>query len=204
MQAGEGQHHGVVGLGEVECLILGAAGAFVTHQVGVGAAQARGSGGLVRIHHDMVLGGLFHSMQVMVVHILAVVMLATRNDVAHIAGLHSIVTIFVHQLVGIFHIALIVGDAGAGLVVHEQLHSLAVGILVEHVDVKVGVGDLEVKHIILPHAGPVFPTGVPALHEHLAQVVAGGKVDVSLHIGVVGAMAAVGAGFGVVGLVDVH
>ena len=35
-------------------------------------------------------------------------MIATRNDVAYITGFYSIVTVFVHQLVSLFDMALVV------------------------------------------------------------------------------------------------
>ena len=116
------------------------------------------------VHHDVVLGGLFDYVEIVVVHRLRVVMVAARYYIAHIAGLHGVVAILVHQFVGLFDVALVVLGRRRGLVVHEQFHALGVGILVEHLDVEVGIGRHEVEDIALPHIGPVFPADVPSLY----------------------------------------
>ena len=65
------------------------------------------------------------------------------------------------------------------------------GIVIEHLDVEVGIGGHEVKNVALPHIGPVFPSNVPTLNEHLLQSILGCKVDVSLHFLVVGSVTSV-------------
>ena len=60
------------------------------------------------VHHDMVLGGLLHHIQVVVVHRLRIVVVASWDDISHIARLDGIVAIAVHQLEGFLHVALIV------------------------------------------------------------------------------------------------
>ena len=66
------------------------------------------------------------------------------------------------------------------------------GIVVEHLDIEVGIGGHEVEHIAFPHIRPVFPTYVPAFYQHLVETVLGGEVDVALHVLVVGLVGAVG------------
>ena len=80
--------------------------------------------------------------------------------------------------------------------VHHQFHALGMGIVVEVFDVEIGIGSHKVEDIGLPHIGPVFPTHVPSFHQHLLQTVGRGKVDVLLHLGCVGGMAAVGLRLG--------
>ena len=75
--------------------------------------------------------------------------------------------------------------------VHHEAHALALGIGVECLDVKVGVGGNEVEHIVLGVAGPVFPTFVPALHEHLVEAMLGGEVDVAAYVLIGGSVASV-------------
>ena len=87
---------------------------------------------------------------------------------------------------------------------HHQLHALGVGIVVEALEVEVGIGRHEVEHIVLGMAKPVFPTDVPALHEHLVEPVLGRKVNVAAHIGRVSRMPAVRPAPAVVGLPEVH
>ena len=86
--------------------------------------------------------------------------------------------------------------------VHQQFDALAVGIVVEHLDVEVGIRCHEVEDIALPHVGPVFPTNIPTLDQHLVETILGSKVDVSLHILIVGLMGAVGLHLRPVNLVE--
>ena len=182
----------MVGTVAAKRLILRTASRLATHQVGIRAAESRRARRLVRVHHDVVLGSLLDDVQIVVVHRLRVVMVAAGYDVAHIARLHGIVAIFVHQLVGLLDVPLVVLCRAAGFVVHQQLHTLLVGIVVQHLDVEVGVWRHEVEHVALPHVSPVFPAYVPAFHQHLVQPVLGGEVDIPLHILVVSLVRAVG------------
>ena len=85
---------------------------------------------------------------------------------------------------------------------HHQPHALAVGVLVEAGQVEVGVGCLEVEHVVLLVAAPVLPPDVPSLDEHLVEAVACGEVDVLFHVGRVGGVVSVGLHLGVVRLVQ--
>ena len=60
------------------------------------------------VDHDMMLGRLFEDIHIVVVHRLRVVEIAAGDDVAHIAGLHGIIAILVHELEGILQVAFIV------------------------------------------------------------------------------------------------
>ena len=53
------------------------------------------------IDHDMVLGSLGHGIEVVVDHPLSVVVLTAGDDVAHVAALHGVVAILLHELVGL-------------------------------------------------------------------------------------------------------
>ena len=99
---------------------------------------------------------------------------------------------------------LIVLDGAGSLVVHHQLDALGVGVVVESLDVEVGVRSHEVEHIFLFFANPVFPADVPAFDEKLVEAVVGGEVDVAAHVGVCGSVVAVGLHFGVVDGVEVN
>ena len=184
-------------------LILGATGALVAHEVGPGATQTRGAHGLVAVDHHMVLGSLLDDILVVVDHRLAEMEVATGDDIAHIARLDGIIAVAVHQIEGILEMALIVDRARTGLVVHHELHALGVGVLVEILDVEVGIGRDEVEDVPLPTVGPVLPADVPALDEHLLQAVLGREVDITLHVLRIGRMASVGTDVVPVHLVDI-
>ena len=129
-------------------------------------------------------------------------MVATGDDVTYIACLHGIVAVFVHQLIGLLDMALVVLGRARGLMVHQDLHPLGVGIVVEHLDIEVGVGCHEVEDVALPHVGPVFPAYVPTLYEHFLQAVLGSEVDIALHLLIVGGMASVGLHLAPVDLIE--
>ena len=90
--------------------VFGAACRFVADEVGPCAAQTRGADGLVCVNHHVVTGGFLNGVQVMVYHPLAVMVLAAGQYVAHVAALHGVVSILVHELIGGFHVALVVAD----------------------------------------------------------------------------------------------
>ena len=83
--------------------------------------------------------------------------------------------------------------------VHHQFHSLGVGIIVEHLDVKVGIRSDEVEDVELLMAEPVFPSFVPALDQHFLQAILGSEVDIALHLLIGCAVRAVGLALGIVG-----
>ena len=119
-------------------------------------------------------------------------MVATGDDIAHITGLHGVVAVFVHQVEGILKMTLVVLRRTGGLVVHEDLHALGMGILIEHLDIEVGIRGDEVEDITLPHIRPVFPSDVPSLNKHFIETILRGEVDVAFHVRIIRFMSAIG------------
>ena len=105
-------------------LILRAAGALVADEVGICAAKAGRMHSLVGIHHDFVLGGFGEGVEVVIAHPLAVVVLAAREYIAHVAALDRVVAILVHQAIGGLHVALVVAHRRRRLMMHHQAHPL--------------------------------------------------------------------------------
>ena len=140
----------------------------------------------------------------MVYHHLSVVVLATWNDVADVTAFHRVIPVEVHQAVGAVHVTLVIHHRRGCLVVHHQPHVLRVGIFVEGLDVEIGIGRLEVEHLLLHVSCPVFPTNVPALYQHLVEPVFGCEVDIFAHVGVVCRVSARGFGLGVVRFAQYH
>ena len=81
---------------------------------------------------------------------------------------------------------------------HYQLDGFAVGVVVESLDVEVGIWRLKVKNHILAKAKPIFPTDVPTFHKHCVKSMAGSKVGVFPYILFGGAVLTVGLCLGVV------
>ena len=77
-------------------------------------------------------------------------------------------------------------------------------ILVQSLDVEIGIWSNEVEHVAFPHIRPVFPSDVPTFNEHLVESVVGSEVDISLHLFRIGGMTAVWFGLGVVDIVELH
>ena len=87
---------------------------------------------------------------------------------------------------------------------HEQLHALRMGIVVQGLDVKVRIWGDEVEDIILVAVGPVFPADVPAFHENLVETVLCGEVNVAADILIVRAMRAVRLAFAEISLAEMN
>ena len=183
---------------------LRAHGALVAYHVGPGAAEAGRTHCLMGIHHDVVLCCLNHGIVVVVDEGLAVVMLSIRDDVAHISALYGVVAILIHKIVCSLHMTLVVHRGRRTLMVHDDADTLVMGILVKGRKVKVRIRSDKVKDIVLLGAEPVFPAFVPAFNQDGVKSVLRGKVNVHAHILVVGAMAAVGLGLGVIRNAKLH
>ena len=156
------------------------------------------------IYHDVVVGSTFDGMLVVVDFNLAVVVFATWNDVAHISAFHGIVSIVTHKLVGTIHVLLVVHYRRRGLVVHDEFHASAMRIVVERLDVEVGIGSQKVEYLFLGVSAPVLPANVPAFDEHGIKPVVGGKVDMPTYVGIVGAMFARRCCLGIIGQSKFH
>ena len=200
----ERQHYRVIGNAAAECFVLRATGTLVTHEVRPCTADTCGTCRLMGIDHDVVLRSRLYDMLIMIVAELTVMILATRDDVTHITRLHGIVAILIHQVESVLQMPLIVQDGSRSLMMHHQLHTLRVGIVVEHPDIEVGIRGNEVEDIELLVTEPVFPTFIPAFHQHLMQTVPGGEVDVPFHLLVGSTVNAVGLALAIIGDTQTH
>ena len=137
LQTGEWQHHGMIRYRTAKCFVLCTTCTLVTNQVRPGAADTSRTGCLMSIHHDMMLGCSLDDTLVVIVHQLAVVILTSWDDIADITGLHGIITIFVHQVEGIFQVALVeemkslLEKAGYEVIFPENRESLCCGTIWE-------------------------------------------------------------------------
>ena len=68
MESSERQDASVVGTRAAKCLVFGSTSTLVADKVGIGSAETCRTRGLVGVHHDVMLGGLLHDIEVMVVH----------------------------------------------------------------------------------------------------------------------------------------
>ena len=204
VESREGQDTGMSGLNAHGGLVFGAHRRLVADEVRIGAAESCGTHCLVGIDHDMVLRRLLNAIEVVVVDPLRIVGLASRHDISDIAGFHGGVVVAVHELIRGIEMALVVADRGRGLVVHNHLHSLFLGIVVDTLYIEVGIGCNEVIDIVFLIAEPVFPSDIPALNEHTIEAVLGGEIDIAEDILGGGAVVAVGRYLAVVGLADLH
>ena len=184
--------------GTAEGLVLRAARRLIAYEVRVSAAEAGRAYSLVGVDHDVMLSGLGHGVEIVIDHPLAVVTFAKRLDITHIARLDGIVAVLVHQAVSRFHVTLVVAHAGRSLVMHHELDALGVRIGIQGVDVEIRIRGQEIEHIVLVAVCPLFPAYVPTLDQQRVESVRRGEIDVLAHIGVVGGMAAVRRGGGVV------
>ena len=100
--------------------------------------------------------------------------------------------------------ALVVESSRRCLVMHHQLHTLGMSIVVEHLDIEVRIWSHEIEDIELLMTEPVFPTFVPAFYKHLLQTVLGCKVDVALYLLVGCTMGAIRLALAVIGYTEAN
>ena len=160
--------------------------------------------GLVGIDGDLVLSSFLDSVEVVVDHTLTVVVLTTWDDVAHVAALDGRVAIVDHELVRLIHMTLVVPDRARGLVVHDDLHSLALSVVTELSYIKVGIRSDEVEDAILAVTEPVFPADIPAFDQDGIEAVLSSEVDVFLDVLRIGSVLTIRAHLRVVRLTDLH
>ena len=156
---GEGQDGGVLGrvaygVGGLE---LGAAGGLGCQVVGPGAMQSGGSYGLVGVYHDLVVGGASDAVQEVVDRGLVIVVGSAGDDGAYVAALDYGIVVVLHELVCPVEVTLVVEGRAGGLMVHDELDALALGVVTELSHIEVGVGSEEVEYELLELAEPVFP-----------------------------------------------
>ena len=187
-----------------EAAIFAAHCALVADHVGPGAAKAGRTHCLVGVHHDMVLGGLDDGVVIVIDERLAVVMLAVRDDISHITALYGIVSVLVHQGVGLLHPALVINCGRRAFVVHHKADALLVRIGVKCRQVEVRIRSDKVEDEVLLMAEPVFPAFVPAFDKEGVEAVLGCKVYVPAYVVVIGAMQPVRLGRCIVGYAKLH
>ena len=113
----------MAGSSALKGLILGTACTLVTDEVGPRAAQSSGTYGLMGIDHDVIVGCPLDGMLVMVDFELTVVMFTTRDDIAYIAGLDSIIAVILHELVSTIHVLLVIHHRRRCLVMHHDFNT---------------------------------------------------------------------------------
>ncbi len=97
---------------------------LVAYKIRVCTGKTRRTNSLMRIDHDLMVGSLTDSPQVVVNRILVIVILTLGKNITHISALHRIIAITIHQIIGLIHPALIVRYRAGSLMVHHQLDTL--------------------------------------------------------------------------------
>ena len=146
----------------------------------------------------MILSSFLKTVLIVVVHELGVMMFTDRQDISHITGFDSRVLVFAHELIGGIKPSLVIADSAGGLVVHDHLHALGFGIIMDALHVKIRIRGYEIIDEILLITEPVFPSDIPSLDKHAIEAVFGSKINIALDILSRRAMTTVGFGFGII------
>ena len=197
-QAVERQKRRVERFVTAKSLIFRTTSGFVTKHVWISTTKTGRTYSLMAVDTDLIFRRFLDGVKIVVVHPLAVVVLASWNDVSYVTTLYGVVAIVYHELVSLIQVTLIVTDRRGGLVVHHQTDAFAVRVIIEHFHVEIRIGRYEIKYIIFRFAEPIFPAFVPAFYQDLVKSVLGGKINVFFHVLVVRSMATVGLGLGIV------
>ncbi len=167
------------------CVPLLPADTLLGEEIGVCTAETGRHHGFMVVDADMVASrGLDDTAVVAHTRLGAVVLLAVHggDDGADIARLNRVHTVMLHIVVRLVQFVLILGSVALCLVVEDNLHAAAVGILSQIIDIVVGIGFDKRELGIGVGAVPCFPTFVPALGEDTAETIVGSEINVTLHI----------------------
>ena len=140
----------------------------------------------------------------MIIHPLAIVILASRNDIAYISTFHCVISMVYHKLIGLIQMAFVVTYRSRSFVMHHQFHSLAMSIVVQHLHIKIRIWSHKIKDIILRFAEPVFPTFIPTFDKYLIKSMLSCEINVFLHILIGSTMASVRLQRRIVCLTQLH
>ena len=185
-------------LATAKCFVFSATGRFVADKIRISTAQTGRTYGFMAVDTDFIVGSFFYGIKIVIVHPLSVMMFATRDDISYITALHCIITVVDHKPVSFVHVAFVVADGRRSLMVHHQFNTFTLGICIQHLHIEIGVRSHKVKNIVFGVSEPVFPTFVPTFYQNLVKAVGSGKIYVSLHVLIVGAMTSVRFCFGIV------
>ena len=178
LQASERQDTSVVGSISTHRLKLSTASRLLRYPVGVGATKTCRTHSFVTVNHNAIFSRFLGNKDVVVVHPLRRVILASWYDWTDIARLERVVAIIDHKLIGIIDLSLVVGSVAGCLVMHNKTHTFRLGIVSQRIDIKVGISLSEDKLAIFPVGSPVFPTEVPTFNQHRRNAALGSEIDV--------------------------
>ena len=163
--------------------------AFARNPVGIGATQAGVLDRFVRIDRDAMLRRILHHAQMMIAHPLAFMPFAQHRPlgdvlaldlpgIADVTRLHCVDAEPVEQRKGRVHLPLVMTDRASGFVMADQVYALRRCVRGETAQVVIRrrLAEVEVPTIGEPVA---IPTHVPAFHQHAAEAVFRGEVDVA-------------------------
>ena len=147
-------------------LVFRSADAFAGHEIRPRAREAGELDGLMHVERDAMGGGLLHHALVVVDHPLPVMMLALRDDLAGITGLHRVDSEPLVLREGRLHFRLISRDVAARFLVPDQRHAFLPRVRGDGFEVEVGIGFGEAEAVAVE---PGLPALVPAFDQQAAD-----------------------------------
>ena len=132
----------------MEALVFGSLCRLVADKVGPCAAYTRGTHRLVCIDHDVVLSRLFDTILVVVNHPLGVMMISQWQNVSHVSGLDCGIVVSVHELIRRIETSFVTTDSSGGLVMHDHFDAFAPCVVVNTLDIEIGIGRNEIEDIV--------------------------------------------------------
>ena len=181
-----------------EWLIFCSTSGFITDQVRISAADTCRAYCFVSIHHNLVVCCFLHRIQIMIIHPLSVMVLATGNNIADITALYRVIAVIHHKLISFIHMTFVVTGWCGSFVVHHHFDTFACGITMNLFYVEIGIRSDEIEYIIFAVTEPVFPTFVPSFYQYCIKTVGGSEIDITFYVSGVSGMFAVRFGFWII------
>ena len=114
----------------------------------------------------------------MVHHPLPVMIFAFRNNFSYVTRLHNVHTIFLHQFVSRIQLFFICSGSGRSFVVHYYIHSFRLPIFHYLIKIIIGIRSYKIENAFTVFESyPMFPSCIPAFHEHRTNTIFCGKIN---------------------------
>ncbi len=138
--------------------------------------------GFMRIDHNLIFCSLLRNVHIVIHHPLPVMILATRNDPAHITGFNSIVAVLFHELVGIVHSAFVICNRARNLMMHDEFHTFFFSIVLQFFHIEIRIWSHKIEHFFFPFTVPILPSNIPSFHQYTIKTMISSKFDIAFCI----------------------
>ena len=116
------------------------------------------------IHHNLIFGCFFYCILIMIYNPLIIMIFSSWENIAYIAALYNIVSIFLHELIRLVHVTLIVTNRSRCFMMHNHFYSFRFCIFMYLFNIKIRIWRYKIENVVFGATKPVFPALIPAFN----------------------------------------